>query len=383
MKTNHSILKSEALNTINRVLTDAGYSVRIVGGAVRDILQGKTPKDVDIATDAQPHVVAAAFEVENIQVVETGLQHGTVTVVIDHVGYEITTLRSDVTTDGRHAEVQFHTDWKLDADRRDLTINAMSMDFEGNVFDYHNGIDDLNNGRIVFVGEPTQRIQEDYLRILRYFRFAARLQKAPSFGRNQIAAIRKNREGLKQISVERVWSEMQKLVVSPQATRTLEMMEKLKVLSTIGITNVDLYTFEVIQSTNPITKMVALCGLEMDFLPAAWKMSSDEMKLAMFLMVWKNSYLETKDFQRLIAVGRAKFEHIEELAKLKQFNLDTADIQKARNAVFPVNGDDLLAKGLKGPALGKAMNDMKSRWLDSNFRLNKEQLLGNVSWGTP
>lgn len=374
----HDALNSKALTTINRVLSEAGYSVRIVGGAVRDMLQGKTPKDFDIATDAQPHVVAAAFEVEGIAVIETGLQHGTVTVVIDHVGYEITTLRIDAETDGRHAKVEYTTDWFVDSCRRDLTINAMSMDFDGNVFDYHNGVKDLKEGRIAFVGDASTRIQEDYLRILRYFRFAAKLMIVPGFWTDQIVAVRENCEGLKQISVERIWMEMQKIVVAPNAIYSLREMDQVGVLNVLGIDTVDYVRFEQTQSDNPITKMVALTGLHMDFLPTIWKMSSDEMKLAQFLMVWHHSELDAKAFQRLIAVGRSKFSHIEELAKLKQFNLKTDEIERARNAVFPINGDDLLAKGLRGVEVGKAMDKLRNAWMDSQFQMTKEQLLGSL-----
>lgn len=148
------------------------YELRIAGGAVRDILMGKQPKDLDFATDATPQQMKDMFTSEEIRMInEKGEKHGTITARInDAENFEITTLRIDVLTDGRHAQVEFTKDWKLDANRRDLTINSMFLDLDGRVYDYFYGYDDLKEKRIVFVGDASVRIREDYLRILRYLR---------------------------------------------------------------------------------------------------------------------------------------------------------------------------------------------------------------------
>lgn len=182
---------------INKLFSKYGYDIRVAGGAVRDILMKKEPKDVDLATTATPTEMISMFTKEEIRMLNrNGEAHGTVTVRInDKMNYEITTLRIDTKTDGRHAEVAFTTDWQLDASRRDLTVNSMFIDvtFEhdnpcdedsqftvkGKLYDYFNGYDDLAHRRIRFVGEPASRIQEDYLRILRYFRFYGRLARSP------------------------------------------------------------------------------------------------------------------------------------------------------------------------------------------------------------
>lgn len=165
----HSIFTPE-LNTLSELFKKYNYTLRIAGGAVRDILMDLKPTDLDFATTATPEQMKDLFTKEKIRMINTkGEKHGTITARInDKENFEITTLRIDLITDGRRAEVQFTTDWKLDANRRDLTINSMFLDLEGNVYDYFYGYDDLKRRRIVFVGDPTIRIQEDYLRILRY-----------------------------------------------------------------------------------------------------------------------------------------------------------------------------------------------------------------------
>lgn len=146
------------------------YKLKIAGGAVRDILMGKEPKDLDFATDATPKQMKEIFTKEEIRMInDKGEKHGTITArVNDKENFEITTLRIDIVTNGRHAEVEFTKDWQLDANRRDLTINSMFLDLDGRVYDYFYGYDDLKKKKVVFVGNPTFRIQEDYLRILRY-----------------------------------------------------------------------------------------------------------------------------------------------------------------------------------------------------------------------
>jgi len=146
------------------------YELRIAGGAVRDLLIGKQPTDLDFATDATPQQMKKMFEKEEIRMInENGENHGTITARINNKeNFEITTLRIDVLSNGRHAEIEFTKDWQLDANRRDLTINSMYLDLNGKVYDYFYGYDDLQNRKVIFVGDPNCRIQEDYLRILRY-----------------------------------------------------------------------------------------------------------------------------------------------------------------------------------------------------------------------
>ena len=180
---------------------------RMVGGCVRDALLGRGVADIDLATPDPPAMVMAALVAAGLKAVPTGLAHGTVTAVARHRGFEITTLRRDVATDGRHAVVAFTGDWRADAARRDFTINAMSMTAGGEVFDYFDGLGDLRAGKVRFVGVAAERIAEDYLRILRFFRFFARYGRGAA-DEEAMAAIAAGVSGLGRLSVERVWGEI-------------------------------------------------------------------------------------------------------------------------------------------------------------------------------
>ena len=183
------------------------YELRIAGGAVRDLLMGKLPHDIDFATTATPDQMKEMFSRENVRMINSnGEKHGTITVRLnDKENYEITTLRIDVVTDGRHAEVQFTDDWKLDANRRDLTVNSIFLSSTGEIIDFFNGYDDIKKRRVKFVGEPCIRIQEDYLRILRYFRFYGRIcADENSHDQASLDAIKLNSQGLESIKIKKI-----------------------------------------------------------------------------------------------------------------------------------------------------------------------------------
>jgi tRNA nucleotidyltransferase (CCA-adding enzyme) len=189
----------------------------------------KNPTDIDIATTATPIQMKEMFVAENIRMINmNGEKHGTITPRInDNTNYEVTTLRIDVTTDGRHAEVEFTTDWLVDANRRDLTINSMFLGFDGTLYDYFYGYEDLKIRRVAFVGNPDKRIKEDYLRILRYFRFYGRIaENAENHDADTLKTISQNAEGLKRISGERIWTELRKILLGNFACElTCEMVE--------------------------------------------------------------------------------------------------------------------------------------------------------------
>lgn len=246
-----------------------GYELRIAGGAVRDILTGKEPSDIDFATNARPEQSLEILErhenLMRIIVTDSGLKHGTVSVKFKEVEldfkkiklshkaepptqgdqekpeydgespFEITTLRCDILTDGRHAEVKFINDWKLDAERRDLTINAMFLTLDqGSLVDYFDGESDLKNGIVRFVGDADSRIKEDYLRILRYFRFWSRYGRNKPPDEDTSATIKKNLEGLDQISGERIWQEIKKTFLRP-CIPTMELMLRSGVFRQAGV----------------------------------------------------------------------------------------------------------------------------------------------------
>lgn len=213
-------------------LESAGATARFVGGCVRDALMGRPVGDIDIATDAAPDAVTAALVRAGIKVVPTGIAHGTVTAVVDHAHFEITTLRRDVETFGRHARVAFTDDWAVDAARRDFTMNALFLDGGGAVYDPVNGLDDLKRGRVRFVGDPVQRIDEDVLRLLRYFRFFAYFDQPPADGA-ALAACRAAAPKLPTLSGERVRAELLKLFAAPAPGATVALMAEAGVLEQV------------------------------------------------------------------------------------------------------------------------------------------------------
>ena len=207
-----------------------GYTFRMVGGVVRDLLLGLSPKDVDISTECTPDAMIKLFQENGIRYIPTGIAHGTVTVHVDSADYEITTLRLDRVTDGRHAVVEFTKDWREDAERRDLTINAMSLEFDGTLYDYFDGQKHLSEKKIMFVGDARRRIREDFLRILRYFRFYGRIAPSPDLHYpDTLEAIRETAQGLQQVSAERVWLEMKKILPGKQCPHLLRTMYSLDV----------------------------------------------------------------------------------------------------------------------------------------------------------
>jgi poly(A) polymerase len=208
---------------VYQALEQAGGSPRFVGGCVRDGLLGRKIRDIDIATPLEPEAVIAAAKAAGLKSAPTGIAHGTITVIADHTGIEVTTLRRDVETFGRHATVAFTEDWRQDAARRDLTMNALSADLSGLVYDYFGGLDDLQAGHVRFVGLPEDRMREDYLRILRYFRFHADYA-AGDFDPAALNAARALKGELKSLSGERLRQETLKLLVARRGVATWRAM---------------------------------------------------------------------------------------------------------------------------------------------------------------
>ena len=211
-----ALLDDAGLRRVLALLDADGEDARIVGGAVRNALLGRPVSDFDITTTATPDVVQARAKAAGIRAIPTGVEHGTVTLMLDRRPFEVTTLREDIETDGRHAKIRFGRDFSRDALRRDFTINALSMDRDGTVHDYAGGLDDIANRRVRFIGDPATRIREDFLRILRFFRFSAEYADG-AFDTDGLAATIGARAGLARLSRERVRQELLKLLVARRA----------------------------------------------------------------------------------------------------------------------------------------------------------------------
>jgi len=368
-------LMTPELLKLGKVFNQNNYDIRLVGGAVRDLMLGKSPKDIDLASDATPQKMQDILSNAGIKTVPTGIEHGTITAVINGEPFEITTLRSDDKTDGRKAEVSFITNWKEDARRRDLTYNAMSIDFDGRLYDYFDGMNDLQNKVSKFVGDPEERIKEDYLRILRYFRFQSKIAN-PVWDEETIQAIKSNVLGLRKISAERVWQEVSKMLMGSNLDAILTYMNQTGVTGAIGLTTNNKEQLDRITYDHPVVGLAVL--VSDSNISDRWKMSRGEKDLLHFLVTNKKTRLVQKTAEDMIIAGedKAKLIALAQMQGLKQL-ADT--LVQFQPPVFPVQGRDLLDKGMtSGPSVGIALDKLKSIWKDSNYKLSKQQLLDKL-----
>jgi tRNA nucleotidyltransferase (CCA-adding enzyme) len=343
----------------------------------------KEPKDIDLATDATPNESMELLKANDIRVIETGLQHGTVVAHIDGEDYEITTLRIDVETDGRHAEVEYTKDWEQDAERRDLTFNAMSMDFDGNLYDYHGGHEDLKSGTARFVGDADSRMQEDFLRILRYFRFQGRTE-SPNFDKDTLSKIAKNAEGLKRISGERIWMEMAKILSGNHAPLILSKMKESGVMNNIGLPNPNLKEFSRVYNNtkDPNLLMASLLSSvdELNDVRSRWKFSNPEYEMMKTILQHRDKDINLTLAKKMHIMLRIKKNLVHALLVYKNKNGAANKFQNWDAPTFPVNGEDLKRLGISpGPELGRILNSLKSKWTESGFTLGKDDLLADLN----
>ncbi len=366
-------LMTPELKKLGTVFNKAGHEIRLVGGVVRDLALKKFPKDVDLATDANPNDVVELLNKNNIKNKPTGIEHGTITAIINKTPYEITTLRADKETDGRRAKVQFVKDWKQDAERRDLTYNAMSLDFKGKLYDYFGGMDDLQDKVSAFVGDPDERIKEDFLRILRYFRFQSKLED-PKWDQNTIKAIANNADDLKRISVERIWSELKKMLVSRNVEESLRYMGQTGVAKAIDLPVENASMIKRLAKTDdPIVPLAVL--VDDITLADTWKMSKEETQLLRFLIQNKKTSLTKESAIDFIHDGYSK-KMVLDLINLQGKKALDDVIRNYEAPQFPVQGRDLIAKGMKpGVDVGRQLAQLRDKWKASGYKLSKDQLL--------
>jgi len=391
-------MRSEDIASIFQALPKD--STRFVGGCVRNALMGVEVGDVDLATQLEPKEVAKALDAANIRYVPTGIEHGTLTAVIDKKAFEITSLRKDVETDGRRAVVAFTTDWREDAQRRDLTINALYADYDGKVFDpTGQGLDDLKAMKFRFVGDAEARVQEDYLRILRFFRFLAWYGGKAKVDAEALKACRENRRGLKKLSAERVWSELKKLLFALNPSRAIRIMLTNEILETLlpeasnaeGLSKMVVLESREAIEPDPILRLMAMSArepLQMALLCKRLKMSTKETKR---LRAWSDSSValdpHADDSEKLKAIYFAGKQVVidrsrvraagEEDALMSSRWMSLADLAMGWTPPeFPLSGKDLKAAGVEpGPKMGKVLEALKALWVRSNFSADREKLL--------
>jgi len=347
---------------------DALPHARLVGGSVRDALAGREVADVDLATPDAPEEVVAALRAAGLKSAPTGLKHGTVTAISAHRGFEVTTLRRDEETDGRHATVAWTGDWREDAARRDFTINAMSMRRDGAVFDYFGGIADLEAGRVRFVGDPAARIAEDYLRVLRFFRFHARYANGPPDPAT-LAALRHGVPGLAQLSAERVWSELKRILATPDPVGALALMAELGVLQAAlpEATDVDRLRRLVGSGAppDPLLRLAALAPSDPAALAERLRLSTAEREtLEALAGPAVPPASDDADLRRALADTPA-----DELIGRSWLAGSPPEIRSRLAALprprFTIQGRDALALGVPpGPLVGELVRAVRAWWME-------------------
>ena len=375
------------------------YKLKLVGGCVRKLITEEKIDDMDIAINIEPEKIKKVLVEQKIKFVETGIAHGTITVLINDFKFEITSLRKDLSTDGRHAKVEFTSNWEQDAQRRDFTINAIYSDISGEVYDPLNGIEDLKNGIIKFIGDPNQRIQEDYLRILRYLRFYTQYNKNKFHDEIAIKAIKRNLDGLAKISKERILEELFKMMKLNNFSKLFEdefcrflilsILPQLRNYNRIKILNKISYKIK-----KQIDKILLLSILIVDetdncnFFLYKYQLSNEDKKRILFIKnsfknyskqylyskknLLKLTYLSDKSsvielLIFLIFVNPKKISNIENLIDY---------IKEKTIPEFPINAKFLKEEYnfLEGKQLGDALKKLEKQWIDNGFKIDK----GNV-----
>jgi len=350
-------------------------SSRFVGGAVRDSLLGLPVSDLDIATRIQPHEVVERLEAARIKAIPTGIEHGTVTAVSSGIVVEVTTLRSDVTTDGRRATVAFTDDWREDAARRDFTINALYADpASGEIFDYFGGLDDVAAGRIRFIGDPLERIAEDHLRILRFFRFHARFGKGePDAAALTACAARAN--DLMALSRERIADELLKLLGLPSTSATVAIMLERGILRPVlpeiaatALPSLDLLIAAEISANfepDALRRLLALIPrdpLLAEKIAVRLKLSNRARKR---LTCAANDDLGANPHALAYRAGLAC---ATDRLLLADRPSEAAALQHWPIPKLPIGGGALVARGLiAGPTVARTLKSIEDAWVDAGF----------------
>ncbi|RWP48839.1 CCA tRNA nucleotidyltransferase [Mesorhizobium sp.] len=400
-------LGEKHLQRLLAALAHGGEEARVAGGAVRNALISQPVADVDIATTCLPDETIRRAEAAGFKAVPTGIEHGTITIVAGGKPFEVTTLRADIETDGRRAKVSFGRDWKADAQRRDFTINALYAEADGTVVDLVGGIADIEARRLRFIGDPEARIREDYLRILRFFRFFAWYGDGRPDAEG-LKACARLKEGLSQLSVERVWSELKKLLAAPDPSRALLWMRQASVLTSVlpesekwGIDAIHALTRtekDLGWTPDPLLRLEAIVPPDVARMKTLAERLRFSVSEAVRLRQWtltapvapKTTEVELAkrlyrgdrqgfvDRLRLsLASARARaVEDNDALLEAGGFSRLLAFAGKWKKPDFPLKGADLTTLGASpGPKLGATLKNLENEWIESGFALDRGALL--------
>ncbi|WP_265026712.1 CCA tRNA nucleotidyltransferase [Wolbachia endosymbiont (group A) of Bombylius major] len=371
-------------------IEEFGGEARLVGGCVRDSILQRDVHDIDLATNLLPNQTIKALKLRNIKTIPTGLKHGTITAVLNQRSFEITTLRHDVKCDGRHAKVEFTNNWQADASRRDFTFNALYADKHGHIYDYFGGIEDLKARRLNFIGNAEDRIKEDYLRILRAFRFHAKICVG-DLSDEILSVCKKHSHMIQNLSGERIRDEILKLLECNDPFPTLKSMQESDVLQKIIPKEVkcEILSSPLLLGTDALVKLALLLRTTKkndrlslgEYISKFLRLSNKQKKKLLFLLSNDiKTELSEKEQKKYISLfGRELYcdlvkicgvESGENVDKYISF-ANTFNIPK-----FPLSGDDLISIGHQpGKSLGRSLELLKQHWEDSSYTLTKEELV--------
>lgn len=404
-------LQNSQIQKLLHILSLDGEEARIVGGAVRNQLLGKPISDIDIATTCLPQQVIKRAEQAGFKAIPTGIDFGTVTVVVDSCSYEVTTLRSDIEADGRYAKVAFSRNWKKDAERRDFTVNALYCDAAGQLYDEVGGLSDIESRTVRFIGVAEKRISEDYLRILRFFRFYAWYGE----GRPDVQGLKACvclKQGLQKLSPERIWGEMKKLLSAPDPARALLWMRQSGILTFI-FPETEKWGIDAIHSliktehdlgwkADPLLRLESLLPPDpvrlLDMARRLHLSNKEKIRLKAWAELETINQDSSDAFLKKIIYFRGRQPILDQLslslaaARAGALKEDT-DLQKAGHyarlyqlaqrwqiPTFPVRGEELLKKGFtKGVLLGQKLKELEAIWIESGFSMSHNELLDKVN----
>lgn len=369
-------LHHPSAQAVTQLLEDAGHKAFFVGGCVRNALLNAPVTDLDIATDALPETVLDLADRAGLKAIPTGIEHGTVTVVVDAVPFEVTTFRKDIETDGRHAKVAFTDDLIEDARRRDFTMNALYADRKGYVVDPLNGLPDLQHGRLRFIEDPAQRIREDYLRILRFFRFYAwYADPKKGFDREGLSACAALSGGLSDISKERIGCEILKLLKADDPSQSLGAMQQTGVLAQVLPGSDPRAAFLVIAShgVDPILRLTALGG---DDVAKHLRLSkADAQRIDLLKGAATGSQPASELGYRLGDADGCAALHLRAAYFEQPVDPEGLEmIQHGAAQTFPISASDLMPT-YTGAALGSRLKTLEAAWIASGFTHTKSDLL--------
>jgi poly(A) polymerase len=390
-------LKDPRLVAIFRALAAEPGQSRVVGGCVRNSILSEPVGDIDIATTHRPETVVRLLEAAKLKAVPTGIDHGTITAVTDGRGYEITTLRRDVSTDGRRAVIAYSDDWVEDANRRDFTMNAIYADLDGTLFDPTGGLADLQAGRVRFIGDATQRIAEDYLRVLRFFRIHAWYGKG-ELDAEGLRASAAAKGQLKRLSAERVQKEMLRLIEAAYPAEVVRLMAATGILAEVlpGELAFDRFAKLVeierdqLFTSDPVLRLAALLTSveSARSISTGWRLSNGnaariaEVHACAAKIV---SYLSIREVRRLLyRLGPSLFKDLVMLRWAEDPRLSNAPQWRALLALadswqrpqLPLSGHEVMAAGVPaGPLVGKVMAEVEEWWVDTDFTDDKFSLI--------